>query len=170
MSAPDGFLRRAFLLFRVDDRLLHGQVALGWGGPLGTLAYLLADDRLAADPDAEMLYAAAAPSGCTVRVVRVAEAADGAGQDPARTILLVRGVAAAAALLRDGVPGPLNLGGLHGHAGARALLPYLYLTVAEERLLADLAREGYAMYAQDLPGSPRHALARIPGFTGGGVS
>ena len=170
MSAPDGFPRRDFLLFRVDDRLLHGQVALGWGGPLGTLAYLLADDRLAADADAEMLYAAAAPPGCTVRVVPVAEAADGAGLDPARTILLVRGVVEAAALLRDGVPGPLNLGGLHGRAGARALLPYLYLTVAEERLLAELAREGVSVYAQDLPGSPRHPLSRIPGFTGGGVA
>lgn len=170
MSAPDGFPRRAFLLFRVDDRLLHGQVALGWGGRLGTLHYLLADDRLAADPDAEMLYAAAAPPGCTVRVVPVAEAPGGAGLDPGRTILLVRGVAEAAALLRDGVPGPLNLGGLHGHAGARPLLPYLFLTAAEERLLADLAREGHAIHAQDLPGSPRHALARIPGFTGGGAA
>jgi mannose/fructose/N-acetylgalactosamine-specific phosphotransferase system component IIB len=167
VSAPDGFPRRAFLLFRVDDRLLHGQVALGWGGPLGTRAYLLADDRLAADAEAEMLYAAAAPPGCIVRVVPVAEAGDGAGLDPARTILLVRGVVEAAALLRNGVPGPLNLGGLHGHTGARALLPYLYLTVAEERLLADLAREGFAVHAQDLPGSPRHPLSRIPGFSGG---
>ena len=170
MSAPGGFPRRAFLLFRVDDRLLHGQVALGWGGRLGTTAYLLADDRLAADADAGMLYAAAAPLGCMVRVVPVAEAADGAGFDPARTILLVRGVVDAAALLRNGVPGPLNLGGLHEHAGARALLSYLHLTVAEERLLADLDREGCAVYAQDLPGSPRHPLSRIPGFTGGGAA
>jgi mannose/fructose/N-acetylgalactosamine-specific phosphotransferase system component IIB len=170
MSAFGGPARRAFLLFRVDDRLLHGQVALGWGGPLGASAYLLADDRLAADPDAEMLYALAAPPGCTVRVVPVAEAAGGAGLDPARTILLVRGLTAAAALLRGGVPGPLDLGGLHAHAGARSLLPYLFLTSSEEQLLGDLAREGYAIYAQDLPGSPRHPLARIPGFTGGGAA
>jgi mannose/fructose/N-acetylgalactosamine-specific phosphotransferase system component IIB len=168
VSASEGVLRRAFLLFRVDDRLLHGQVALGWGSPLGAHAYLIADDRMAADPDAEMLYTAAAPPGCTVRVVPIAAAAEGAGLDPTRTILLVRGVVEAAVLLREGVPGPLNLGGLHGHPGARSLLAFLHLTVEEERLLADLAREGHGVYAQDLPGSPRHDLARIPGFTGGG--
>lgn len=168
MSAAEEVPPPEFLLFRVDDRLLHGQVALGWGGPLGARAYLLADDRLAADPDAEMLYAAAAPSGCTVRVVPVAEAAQAAGLGAPHTILLVRGVTEAAALLRGGVPGPLNLGGLHAHAGARAFLPYLYLTTAEEHLLAALAREGYVVFAQDLPRSPRHPLARIPGFAGGG--
>ena len=31
-------------------------------------------------------------------------------------------------LLRAGVPGPLNLGGIHSHAGAREVLPYLFLT------------------------------------------
>jgi mannose/fructose/N-acetylgalactosamine-specific phosphotransferase system component IIB len=166
MSAVEGSPRRAYLLFRVDDRLLHGQVALGWGGPLGARAYLLADDRLAADPDAGMLFGAAAPPGCEVRVVPVVEAAGGAGLAPDRTILLVRGVAEAAALLRGGVPGPLNLGGLHGHAGARPLLPYIFLTAEEERILGDLAREGHSIHAQDLPRSPRVDLARIPGFRG----
>lgn len=165
-----GSQRPAFLLFRVDDRLLHGQVALGWGGPLGARAYLLGDDRLAADPDAGALFGAAAPPECVVRVVPVAEAAGGAGLEPERTILLVRGVAEAATLLRGGVRGPLNLGGLHGHAGARMLLPYLFLTAEEERILGDLAREGHTIHAQDLPRSPRFELARIPGFSGGGAA
>ena len=169
MSAPTGSSRGAFLLFRVDDRLLHGQVALGWGGRLEPTGYLLADDRLTADPEAELLYAAAAPPGCTVRVVPIGTAAAGAGLDPARTVLLVRGVVEAAALLRDGVPGPLNLGGLHAHAGAEPRLPYLYLAVAEERLLADLDREGHDIYAQDLPSHPRYSLRQIPGFSGGGT-
>jgi fructoselysine/glucoselysine PTS system EIIB component len=170
VSAADTTERRAFLLFRADDRLLHGQVALGWGGPLGARAYLIADDRLAADPEAENLFAMAAPEGSVVRVMSVCEAAMPAGLDPAQTILLVRGVVEAARLLRSGVPGPLNLGGLHAHAGARPLLPYLFLTVEEERILADLAREGYAIQVQDLPAHPRRDLADIPGFAGGGAS
>ncbi len=167
MSAPDGPRRRSFLLFRVDDRLLHGQVVLGWGGRLGPATYLLADDRLAADPEAELLHAAAAPPECRVRIVPLEAAAGGMDLDPARTVLLVRGVAEAAALLRGGVPGPLNLGGIHAHSGARPLLPYLFLTPEEERLLAELAGEGHSIYAQDLPGHPRHPLREIPGFPEG---
>jgi PTS system mannose-specific IIB component/fructoselysine and glucoselysine-specific PTS system IIB component len=170
VSAVTGGGRRGYLLFRVDDRLLHGQVALGWGGPLGARAYLVADDRLAADPDAGMLYELAAPPGSAVRIATLADAVGGAGLDPTQTILLVRGVTEAAFLLRAGVPGPLALGGLHAHAGARPLLPYLFLTAEEETLLGDLAREGYAIRAQDLPRSPRIELGKIPGFTGGGAA
>jgi mannose/fructose/N-acetylgalactosamine-specific phosphotransferase system component IIB len=167
VSAPTGPGRHAYQLFRVDDRLLHGQVALGWGGPLGTRGYLLADDRIAADADAQALYALVAPPGCRVRTAPIADAAASTDPEPRTAILLVRGVAEAAALLRAGVPGPLNLGGLHEHAGARRLLPYLYLTPEEERLLAVLAQEGHAVFAQDLPRSQRHELKRIPGFGGG---
>jgi mannose/fructose/N-acetylgalactosamine-specific phosphotransferase system component IIB len=163
-------------LFRVDDRLLHGQVALGWGRRIGPCIYLLVDDRLAADPDAADLYGQAAPEGCLVRVLSEAElpsllsaprgthqsgtgltGAQSIGAHPGGTqpaVLLVSGLGQAARLLRAGIPGPVNLGGIHLHAGAREIFPFLFLTREEETLVAALMREGHRLFAQDLPHAP----------------
>jgi mannose/fructose/N-acetylgalactosamine-specific phosphotransferase system component IIB len=34
----------AIVLFRVDDRLIHGQVVVGWGRPLGVSRVVLVDN------------------------------------------------------------------------------------------------------------------------------
>lgn len=162
--------RSSFALFRVDDRLLHGQVALGWGRHLGPTDYLLADDSLASDPDGAELYALSAPEEARVEVIRPRDLArlwkdgppGGAGLlEPSRTVLLVRGLPQAGELLRSGITGPLNLGGLHLRAGAVEILPYLFLTPDDRVLLRDLLDEGHDVFAQDLPGHSRRSGREI---------
>ena len=154
--------RGRYSLFRVDDRLLHGQVALAWGRQLNPKHYLLADSALARDPDTAQLYVLSAPEGCDVAVLSPEELLDPATPLPApkETILLVREVTAAARLLRGGVSGPLNLGGIHFRREARQIFPFLFLTPEEEALLAALLREGHAVFAQDLPQNPRWDAAQ----------
>lgn len=151
-----------FLLFRVDDRLLHGQVAHGWGRALDPAAYLLADDALAKDPDGALLFELAAPPGVIVAVMSVEQVA--AGARPARpggTVLLVRSIAAAAVLLEAGIAGPLDLGGVHGKAGAREYLPYLFLDESERETLRRLIAAGHEIFAQDLPDNPKHSIGAL---------
>ncbi len=152
-----------YLLFRVDDRLLHGQVTLGWGSRLRPRAYLLADDRLAADPAAAALYESAVPEGVAVVILSV-NALLAALDDPSararlprteESILLVRTLADGVTLLRAGVSGPLVLGGLHFRDGAREVLPYAFLSAADAELIEALAREGRELVAHDLPGNER---------------
>ena len=160
----------AYLLFRIDDRLLHGQVTVGWGLRLGPARYLLADDVLAADPIARRLYLTASPEGTETEVVSVAELAErGEPRDlTRRTLLLVRGVAPAAQLLRAGIPGPVNLGGIHDHSGSEELLPFLHLSRDERALLLDLLAEGFEFEARDLPEtSPVRGTALRALLTGG---
>ncbi len=38
------------VLFRVDDRLVHGQVVIGWGRPLGVERIVLVDDQVVDQP------------------------------------------------------------------------------------------------------------------------
>ena len=145
--------RASYRLFRVDDRLLHGQVALAWGRQLSPRHFLLADDRLAVDAEAARIFALCAPEGCDVSIASIESLLRGNGDlpEPASSVLLVRGLAEAARLLRGGVPGPVNLGGIHAHPGARQVFPYLFLTPPEESLVAALLAEGHALFAQDLP-------------------
>jgi mannose/fructose/N-acetylgalactosamine-specific phosphotransferase system component IIB len=144
----------AYLWFRIDDRLLHGQVALGWGRHLAPRAYLLVDDDLAADETSAAIFALAAPADVTVTVVDQDAALRMIPEE--HTIVLVRSVAAAARLVRGGVRGPVNLGGVHRHEGAEQYLPYLFLDRTERDLLRELMEEGVEFVVQDLPeNSPR---------------
>ncbi|MEZ4651804.1 MAG: PTS sugar transporter subunit IIB [Candidatus Eisenbacteria bacterium] len=150
-STPPG--RAPYLLFRVDDRLLHGQVTLGWGLRLGPERYLIADDVLAEDPISRRLYEAMTPEGSLTEITSLESLASRTDADAAvrRTILLVRDLAGAARLLRGGVPGPVNLGGIHDHPGATEVLPFLHLDRDELRLALELIDGGFELEARELP-------------------
>ena len=49
------------VLFRVDERLIHGQVVVGWGGPLHADRMVVVDDELAASPWEQELYCLGVP-------------------------------------------------------------------------------------------------------------
>ena len=49
------------VLCRVDDRLVHGQVVIGWGRPLDLHRIVLVDDEVRASPWEQELYRMAAP-------------------------------------------------------------------------------------------------------------
>jgi mannose/fructose/N-acetylgalactosamine-specific phosphotransferase system component IIB len=143
-------------LARVDERLVHGQVVVGWIPVLGADRILIADDALVADAWERDLVVSAAPAGVEVEVLSLdAAAARLASTIPETAILLVRSIGALAGLVRRGVllPG-VNLGGLHFREGARRYLDYLYLTPGDIEALKELAGRGITLTARELPGSP----------------
>ncbi|MFA7503021.1 MAG: PTS sugar transporter subunit IIB, partial [Anaerovoracaceae bacterium] len=50
-------------VFRIDDRLIHGQVVTRWIGHAGAKRIVVIDDRVAADPTQQMLLKFAVPGG-----------------------------------------------------------------------------------------------------------
>ena len=62
-------------LFRVDDRLIHGQVVVGWGQPLHVGFIALVDDAVRASPFEQELYRMGVPPHIEVIFASVAEAA-----------------------------------------------------------------------------------------------
>jgi PTS system mannose-specific IIB component/fructoselysine and glucoselysine-specific PTS system IIB component len=153
----------AIVLCRVDDRLVHGQVVIGWGRPLGVDFIVLVDDGVAASPWEQDLYRMAVPPEIEIRFATVAEAAPQLGEwqaSPRRGLLLTGDVDTMAALHRadPAVVHRINLGGIHHRPGRRERLPYLYLTDAELRSLVALAAAGAEITAQDLPTTASVAL------------
>src|SRR5207249_4404143 len=63
------------LLCRVDDRLVHGQVVIGWGRPLGIDRIALVDEAVAASPFEQELYRMAVPPEMGIEFLNPAEAA-----------------------------------------------------------------------------------------------
>lgn len=142
-------------LYRVDDRLIHGQVVVGWGQPLGLRFIAVVDDAIAESEWEQELYRLAVPPDLEVCFAGVAAAAHalGAWQRDHRPGLLLAGeVDTMRRLVEAGARIPaINLGGVHCRPGRTERLAYLYLTPEEEGTLRALAARGIAITAQDVP-------------------
>ena len=73
------------VLFRVDDRLIHGQVVVGWGRRLEADRLVVVSDEVAGSPSEQEIYRAGLPSGLEAdfwseetAAVRIPEAIDSA--------------------------------------------------------------------------------------------
>lgn len=149
----------SILLYRVDERLIHGQVVLGWGNQLHPARYLVVDDLLAESEWEQELYLLGLAGGEEVRFAAVDEARDMLAQwmaDPVRSILLTRDVNTMLRLAEGGALSgkTVNLGGIHHTPGRTQVLPYLYMDEPVRQALRELEAEGARVSARDLPGSP----------------
>ncbi len=149
----------SWTLCRVDDRLIHGQVLVAWGGRLNPDRIWVVDDAAAADPWERELYGASAP-GVDVKVVTVAEAAAAWASESTASggaFLLVRDLVTALRLVEAGAaPARLNVGGLHYAPGKEKVNEYVYLDDADRRAARALLQRGVALDVQDVPAS--HAV------------
>jgi mannose/fructose/N-acetylgalactosamine-specific phosphotransferase system component IIB len=144
-------------LVRVDDRLIHGQVVVGWGQALGIKQIVLVDDRVAAPENGweRDICRMGVPPDLTLEFVPVAQAAERVAEweaSPRRT-MLVLGDLAAAVRLYQLAPRlkKLNLGGIHQAPGRRQRLPYVFMTDSEVGMLKELVQGGVEVTAQDVP-------------------
>jgi mannose/fructose/N-acetylgalactosamine-specific phosphotransferase system component IIB len=153
------------LLARIDDRLIHGQVAFGWGRALRPTLFLVVSDAVRADADRADLCLIGVPDEARGRVASVAEALDPATRaevERERTLLVMPGTDEAARLVAGGFSvTELNVGGLHHAPGKREVLPYLFLDDVDRSRLASIAASGVRVTAQDLPGNPVHPLETL---------
>jgi PTS system mannose-specific IIB component/fructoselysine and glucoselysine-specific PTS system IIB component len=149
----------SIVLFRIDDRLIHGQVVIGWGRPLGVDLIILVDDQVAGSPWEQDLYRMAVEPDIEVRFVTVAEATSQMSdwQLNGKRGLVLTGDLETMAALHAANPEAvhrINLGGIHHRPGRRERLPFVYLTDQELRTLSALEQGGAVITAQDLPTTP----------------
>ncbi|MFQ5536917.1 MAG: PTS system mannose/fructose/N-acetylgalactosamine-transporter subunit IIB [Gemmatimonadota bacterium] len=152
-------------LFRVDERLIHGQVAIGWGSQLRPERYIVVDDALAHSDWEQELYRLGA-GGAEVLFTDVDSARAHLEEweaDPRRTILLTRDIDTMTRLGEEGrLSGrEVNLGGIHYEPGRKEVLPYLFLTEHDREELRHLAEEGAEISARDLPDAHRVSLKQL---------
>jgi mannose/fructose/N-acetylgalactosamine-specific phosphotransferase system component IIB len=154
------------VLFRVDERLIHGQVVVGWGGPLHIGRMIVVDDDLAQSDWEQELYTLGVPDDMAAEFATVedARARLGAWDSSAdRVMVLVRDVPTLRRIAEGGAlrGRQVTLGGIHHSAGRRKVLPYLFLNDEEQRSLQVVADDGVNITAQDLPASRSVPLAQL---------
>lgn len=153
------------VLLRVDERLIHGQVVIGWGHELRPDRYVLVDDELATSAWEQDLYRLAVVES-EVDFVDVEEARSRLAEwrdDRRRSIVLTRDVATMKRLGEGGLLSgeKVNLGGIHHGPGREEVLRYLHLTPQDRADLLALAEEGAQVTARDLPDAPKVRLASL---------
>jgi len=143
-------------LFRIDDRLIHGQVVVGWGQPLDIGFIVLVDDTVASSDWEQELYRMGVPPEMDVYFHSASDAIAALPKyvaDARRGILLTGDIATMQRLVDGGVVDAVNIGGIHSKPGRLQRLRYVFLSPDEESQLRVLASNGVNVSAQDLPGA-----------------
>ncbi len=145
----------ALELYRIDDRLIHGQVVVGWGQPLDLRFIVLVDEEVAASDWEQELYRMGVPPEMDVYFESVESAAVRLAeyQRDARPGLLLTGDIDTMTRLVEatGAIPAVNLGGIHHKSGRVQRLRYVFLAPAEEAALRALSARGVVVTAQDVP-------------------
>jgi mannose/fructose/N-acetylgalactosamine-specific phosphotransferase system component IIB len=151
------------LLCRVDDRLIHGQVVVGWGAQLGLDLIAVIDDELSASEWEQDLYRAGLPDGVEALFPNVEAAVElipDWASNAALSFILTRDIATMRRLAEHGVLADIeiNLGGLHSAPGRERVLPYLFFSEQDRAELRRLQRSGVSVSAQDVPSARKVEL------------
>jgi mannose/fructose/N-acetylgalactosamine-specific phosphotransferase system component IIB len=153
-------------LFRIDDRLIHGQVVVGWGQTLGIEFLVLVDDDVRSSDWEQELYRMGVPPAVSVTFASVDEAVaqlTAWESDERKGIVLTGDVESMARLARgtNGAVREVNVGGVHYREGRKERLRYVYLTDAEAATLREIASAGAVVTAQDVPTGVKVPLAEF---------
>lgn len=145
----------AIELYRIDDRLIHGQVVVGWGQPMNAGFIALVDDAVAASEWERELYRMGVPPELEVYFSSVEEAAaalDGWRGDQRKGILLTGDIDTMRRLIErtTGITA-VNLGGVHHRTGRVERLRYVFLAPDEASALRALEARGVEVTARDVP-------------------
>ena len=156
------------VLYRIDERLIHGQVVMGWGPELRPEHYMVVDDELANSEWEQDLYRLGLPETATAEFLSVVEAAarlEDLESDPRHAVVLTRSVSAMTGLAAGGAlrGREVNVGGVHHAPGRTERLPYVFLGSEDQAGLKALEDAGAVVSARDLPSSRAVDLTSLLG-------
>ena len=152
-------------LYRIDDRLIHGQVVVGWGQPLDIDFIVLVDDNVACCDWEQDLYRMGVPPEMELIFADVAAAIrDHAryASDRRKGILVAPDIPTMQRLVY-GVPDirEVNVGGIHHRAGRVQKNRYVFLAPEEEVQLRAMVESGVKVTAQDVPAAREVPMSEI---------
>lgn len=151
-------------LARVDDRLMHGQVSVGWVPHLHATLVVVANDRIAADPLLSDIIRSGA-SNFRIEIIPVAEAARRAASsawEHDTVIVLFESLQDARRAFDAGLALPrLNLGGLRHDAGLVCVCDGVTLDTEDCAILREFARRGVDVDVRLMPRDRSRALPRL---------
>ncbi len=145
-----------FVLVRVDDRLIHGQVVVGWARALRPDRIILCDDEITASEWEKDLYLNSyADVDVALNVFSVDELLQYVRTpdfEKEKVLLVVASPEVVWRLVEKGVPiQSVNIGGLHFKENARKIAPYIFVSEEDVNYLKKLGARGISIEGRDVP-------------------
>lgn len=156
---------------RIDDRLIHGQVALVWSKELNTKHIVVANDAAAVNDVTKMTLQMATPSGIKLLIKPVAESVKVFNDPRAKDLpmfVLTNNVHDALEIVKS-CPGLVqsvnvaNVGRFDETDSAlkTQLNPYIILNPQELEDLRELAGQDVPVYSQVIPTNPKTNIDQL---------
>ncbi len=145
---------------RIDDRLLHGQVAFSWKSALGYDAIVIASDEAAGDSLRKATIQMCCPPGVKLATRSVADAAvllKNPKLEKMKVFVICASPQAAYTLLGMIEERPcINLGGMQSAEGKRMFSKAVYVDEEDLRYLDQIDAQGYCIEVQEVPSTAVH--------------
>ncbi|MBA1434957.1 PTS sugar transporter subunit IIB [Bombilactobacillus bombi] len=150
-------------LFRVDHRLLHGQVAVSWFGYTGANCILIANDQVPVDAIRKASIKMAKPSGSKLVIQNINKSIESLNSgitDKYNLMIIVESIHDAYRIIQnlDNRPKVLNIGGTKESQETRILAPAVNTTVNDEKEIQKLIDLEVKVEIQQVPSSPIKAI------------
>ena len=142
------------LLTRIDNRLVHGQVATQWNSTLGSNLILVANDDVSTNTMRQNLMKMAAPTGVATRFFSLQKTIDVIGKaSPRQKIFIVAETPEdVLTLVKGGVPiKKVNIGNMHMADGKRQVAGSVAVDDADVAAFAKLRDLGVELEIRRVP-------------------
>ncbi|WP_183572271.1 PTS sugar transporter subunit IIB [Mucilaginibacter sp. X5P1] len=142
-------------LTRIDDRLLHGQVAFTWTPALSADCLIIANDKVAKDEFLKMTLNLAKPAGTKLLIKSLKDAAGFLNDDKNKKLnilLIINSVTDAYTLAVD-VPEirSINFGGLRSKEGSKLISKAIAIADDDIPVIKELVNKGIELEIRQVP-------------------
>lgn len=150
---------------RVDERLIHGQVAMVWTNTVGANRIIVVNDEAVKD---EVIIAGlkiAKPAGVKLSILSVRRAWEKFSQDDYKdykVFLITKNIKDMAQLIQNGVPvQAFNVGNVAKREGSRSIKKSVNLTEEDIDMIQELTGKGISITAQMLPNESDQSILKL---------
>lgn len=144
-------------VFRIDDRLIHGQIVTKWIKDAAAKMIMVVDDKAAGDKTQQMILKFAVPSGIKLEILTKQDAVARVSEDKTNTnvLMLVRNPKEANALVEMGLKVDTiiigNISNSKSEVGRTKLLDYIYVEPADVDAIRSLDSKGIKLEVKAVP-------------------
>ena len=156
------------VLVRIDDRLIHGQVVVGWGKALHPERIALCSDEVAHSDWQRAIYLSAVTEDMEASVLTVDETVEAFQKDEfksERVILLADSPKAIVSLVEQSVPiTSVNVGGMHFKPGKKQIANFIFVDDEDIENFRILHSKGISLEGRDVPTCAAVDIAKVLRF------
>jgi mannose/fructose/N-acetylgalactosamine-specific phosphotransferase system component IIB len=156
------------VMVRIDDRLIHGQVVLGWGPVLKPDRILLCSDEVANVEWQRTIYLSAVPVNIKASVLTLQDTVSALknGEFGNERVLLLVDLPQSIVFLVDNqiVIDKVNVGGMHFKPGKNQISPFIFVDNTDIDVFKILHQRGIHIEGRDVPTRTPVDIVKILGL------